>query len=84
MHVKTNVQVLGDIVSTANSILEPRRVLNVIMSQIQELIPSEAWSIPKKQYRCHWRCLPRVAAVLGELQWLALDPQNPMKYAPCG
>ena len=39
------LQVLGDIVSTANSILEPRRVLNVIMSQIQELIPSEAWSI---------------------------------------
>lgn len=39
------LQVLGDIVSTANSILEPRRVLKVIMSQIQELIPSEAWSI---------------------------------------
>ena len=39
------LQVLGDIVATANSILEPRRVLNVIMSQIQELIPSEAWSI---------------------------------------
>jgi diguanylate cyclase (GGDEF)-like protein len=39
------LQVLGDIVSTANSILEPRRVLNVIMSQIQELIPSEAWSL---------------------------------------
>ncbi len=39
------LQVLGEIVATANSILEPRRVLNVIMSQIQELIPSEAWSI---------------------------------------
>lgn len=39
------LQVLGDIVSTANSVLEPRHVLNVIMSQIQELIPSEAWSI---------------------------------------
>ena len=39
------LQVLEDIVSTANSLLEPRRVLNVIMSQIQELIPSEAWSI---------------------------------------
>jgi diguanylate cyclase (GGDEF)-like protein len=37
--------VLGEIVATANSILEPRRVINVIMSQIQELIPSEAWSI---------------------------------------
>jgi len=39
------LQVLGEIVATANSILEPRRVLNVIMSRIQELIPSEAWSI---------------------------------------
>lgn len=39
------LQVLGGIVATANSILEPRRVINVIMSQIQELIPSEAWSI---------------------------------------
>jgi len=39
------LQVLGEIVATANSILEPRRVINVIMSQIQELIPSEAWSI---------------------------------------
>jgi diguanylate cyclase (GGDEF)-like protein len=39
------LQVLGGIVSTANSILEPRRVVNVIMAQIQELIPSEAWSI---------------------------------------
>ena len=39
------LQVLGDIVSTANSVLEPRHVLNVIMSQIQELIPSEVWSI---------------------------------------
>ena len=39
------LQVLEDIVSTANSLLEPRHVLNVIMSQIQELIPSEAWSI---------------------------------------
>jgi diguanylate cyclase (GGDEF)-like protein len=39
------LHVLGGIVSTANSILEPRRVVNVIMAQIQELIPSEAWSI---------------------------------------
>ncbi|HSF18867.1 MAG TPA: sensor domain-containing diguanylate cyclase [Vicinamibacteria bacterium] len=39
------LQVLGEIVSTANSILDPRRVVNVIMSQIQQLIPSEAWSI---------------------------------------
>ncbi len=39
------LQVLGDIVSTANSSLEPSRVVAVIMSQIQQLIPSEAWSI---------------------------------------
>jgi diguanylate cyclase (GGDEF)-like protein len=39
------LHVLAGIVSTANSILEPRRVVNVIMAQIQELIPSEAWSI---------------------------------------
>jgi diguanylate cyclase (GGDEF)-like protein len=39
------LQILGDIVSTANSSLEPSRVVAVIMSQIQQLIPSEAWSI---------------------------------------
>lgn len=39
------LQILSDIVSTANSILEPERVVAVIMSQIQKLIPSEAWSI---------------------------------------
>ncbi len=39
------LQVLGDIVLTANSSLEPSRVVAVIMSQIQQLIPSEAWSI---------------------------------------
>jgi diguanylate cyclase (GGDEF)-like protein len=39
------LQVLGDIVSTANSSLEPDRVVDVIMSEIQQLIPSEAWSI---------------------------------------
>jgi diguanylate cyclase (GGDEF)-like protein len=39
------LQVLGDIVATANSVLEPQRVVAVIMSHIQRLIPSEAWSL---------------------------------------
>ncbi len=39
------LQVLGDIVATANSVLEPERVVAVIMSHIQRLIPSEAWSL---------------------------------------
>jgi diguanylate cyclase (GGDEF)-like protein len=39
------LQVLSDIVSTANSSLERDRVVGVIMSEIQQLIPSEAWSI---------------------------------------
>ena len=30
---------------TANSILEPRKVIELIMAQIQQLIPSEAWSM---------------------------------------
>jgi diguanylate cyclase (GGDEF)-like protein len=37
--------ILMDIVKTANSILEPRKVIELIMARIQELIPSEAWSI---------------------------------------
>jgi diguanylate cyclase (GGDEF)-like protein len=37
--------ILTDIVKTANSILEPRKVIELIMAKIQELIPSEAWSI---------------------------------------
>jgi diguanylate cyclase (GGDEF)-like protein len=37
--------ILSDIVKTANSILEPRRVIDLIMTKIQELIPSEAWSM---------------------------------------
>lgn len=39
------LQILSEIVSTANSVLEPKRVVAVIMSHIQQLIPSEAWSI---------------------------------------
>ena len=30
---------------TANSILEPRKVIEPIMAKIQQLIPSEAWSM---------------------------------------
>jgi diguanylate cyclase (GGDEF)-like protein len=37
--------ILTDIVKTANSILEPRKVIELIMGRIQELIPSEAWSM---------------------------------------
>jgi diguanylate cyclase (GGDEF)-like protein len=37
--------ILTDIVKTANSILEPRKVIELIMGKIQELIPSEAWSM---------------------------------------
>ena len=38
-------RILTDIVKTANSILEPRKVIELIMSKIQQLIPSEAWSM---------------------------------------
>jgi len=37
--------ILTDIVKTANSILEPRKVIELIMEKIQRLIPSEAWSM---------------------------------------
>jgi diguanylate cyclase (GGDEF)-like protein len=37
--------ILTDIVKTANSILEPRRVIDLIMTKIQVLIPCEAWSM---------------------------------------
>jgi diguanylate cyclase (GGDEF)-like protein len=37
--------ILSDIVKTANSILEPRKVIELIMAKIQQLIPSEAWSM---------------------------------------
>ena len=37
--------ILTDIVKTANSILEPRKIIELIMAKVQELIPSEAWSI---------------------------------------
>ena len=37
--------ILTDIVKTANSILEPRKVIELIMAKIQRLVPSEAWSM---------------------------------------
>lgn len=37
--------ILTDIVKTANSILEPRKVIDAIMAKVQQLIPSEAWSM---------------------------------------
>jgi len=37
--------ILTDIVKTANSILEPRKVIELVMAKVQELIPSEAWSL---------------------------------------
>jgi diguanylate cyclase (GGDEF)-like protein len=37
--------ILTDIVKTANSILEPRKVIEAIMQKIQQLVPSEAWSM---------------------------------------
>ena len=42
---KRRLAILTDIVKTANSILEPRKVIELIMARIQELIPSEAWSM---------------------------------------
>ncbi len=39
------LSILTDIVKTANSILEPRKIIELIMAKVQELIPSEAWSI---------------------------------------
>jgi diguanylate cyclase (GGDEF)-like protein len=37
--------ILTDVVKTANSILEPRKVIELVMEKIQQLIPSEAWSL---------------------------------------
>jgi len=39
------LHILTDIVKTANSILEPRKVIELVMAKVQRLIPSEAWSI---------------------------------------
>jgi diguanylate cyclase (GGDEF)-like protein len=39
------LSILTDIVKTANEMLEPRKVTELIMAKIQQLIPCEAWSI---------------------------------------
>jgi len=36
---------LTDVVKTANSILEPRKVIELVVERIQQLIPSDAWSL---------------------------------------
>lgn len=37
--------ILTDVVKTANSILEPRKVIELVVEKIRHLIPSEAWSL---------------------------------------
>ena len=37
--------ILTDVVKTANSILEPRKVIELVVEKIRQLIPSEAWSL---------------------------------------
>jgi diguanylate cyclase (GGDEF)-like protein len=37
--------ILTDVVKTANSILEPRKVIELVMEKIRQLVPSEAWSV---------------------------------------
>jgi diguanylate cyclase (GGDEF)-like protein len=37
--------ILTDVVKTANSILEPGKVIELVMEKIRQLIPSEAWSL---------------------------------------
>jgi diguanylate cyclase (GGDEF)-like protein len=39
------LNILTDIVKTANSILEPKKVIELIMGKIQQLIPCQAWSM---------------------------------------
>ncbi len=37
--------ILTDVVKTANSILEPRKVIELVVEKIRHLVPSEAWSL---------------------------------------
>ncbi len=39
------LSILTDVMKTANSVLEPAKVMEIIMARVQQLIPSEAWSI---------------------------------------
>ena len=43
--ISKQLHILTEVVSAANSSLEPDKVVDVVMSKIQELVPSEAWSI---------------------------------------
>jgi len=38
-------KILSDITRTANSVLEPRRVMEIVMGKAQALVRSEAWSL---------------------------------------
>jgi diguanylate cyclase (GGDEF)-like protein len=40
-----HLAILTDVVKTANSILEPRKVIELVMEKIRQLIPSEGWSL---------------------------------------
>ncbi len=42
---KRRLAVLSDISSAANSVLEPRKVMEIVMSRAQDLIQAEAWSL---------------------------------------
>jgi len=39
------LKILSDITSAANSVLDPRRVMEIVMGKAQDLIRSEAWSL---------------------------------------
>jgi diguanylate cyclase (GGDEF)-like protein len=43
--VARRLSILMDIVKTANSILEPRKVIELVIEKVRLLVPSEAWSI---------------------------------------
>ena len=43
--IARRLAILTDVVKTANSILEPRKVIELVVEKIRELIPSEAWSL---------------------------------------
>jgi len=39
------LSILADIAQAANSVLEPRRVMEIVMSRAQDLIPTQAWTL---------------------------------------
>jgi diguanylate cyclase (GGDEF)-like protein len=43
--IARRLAILTDVVKTANSILEPRKVIELVVERIRQLIPSEAWSL---------------------------------------